>query len=227
LNSLASTAAVAAIPPPSSARVDLAAMAAAQPRCCETMLLQRTTSLNIVPQRIAGVLLLCDISQGRPRPAVPACHTRQVFAAIHEVAHPGVRATRRLISRRYAWKGMAADVAAWTKDCQQCQRGKVTAQPAAAVEPIPVPARRFSHIHVDLVGPLPTSADGYSYIFTAVDRSTRWLEAIPLRGMSAASCADVLIGGWVSRFGVPTLITSDRGTQFTSTIWEALCGKLA
>ncbi len=60
-----------------------------------------------------------------------------------------MRATRRLITRRFAWKGMAADVAAWTKDCQQCQRGEVTAQPAAAVEPIPVPARRFSHIHVD------------------------------------------------------------------------------
>ncbi len=90
MNSLASTAAVVAIPPASSARIDLAALAAAQPRCRETMLLQRTTSLNIVPQRIAGVLLLCDVSQGRPRPAVPACHRRQVFAAVHEMAHPGV-----------------------------------------------------------------------------------------------------------------------------------------
>jgi hypothetical protein len=60
----------------------------------------------------------------------------------------------------------------------------------------------------------------------SLDRSTRWLEAIPLRDMSAAACADALIGGWVSRFGVPSLITSDRGTQFTSTIWEALCSKL-
>ncbi len=59
LNSLASTVAVAVIPPASSAQVDLADMVAAQPRCHETMLLQRrTTSLNIVPQRIAGVLLL-------------------------------------------------------------------------------------------------------------------------------------------------------------------------
>jgi hypothetical protein len=117
LNSLASTAASAAIPPAKSAQVNLAAMAAAQPRCRETMLLQRTTFLNIVLQRIAGVLLLCDISQGRPRPAVPACYRRQVFTAIHEVAHSGVRAPCRLISRPFAWKGMAADVAAWTKDC--------------------------------------------------------------------------------------------------------------
>jgi hypothetical protein len=80
------------------------------------MLLQRTTALNIVLQRIAGVFLLCDISQGRPRPAVPACHRRQVFATIHEVAHQGVRATRRLISRRFAWKGMPPDMVAWTKD---------------------------------------------------------------------------------------------------------------
>jgi transposase InsO family protein len=52
------------------------------------------------------------------------------------------------------------------------------------------------------------------------------LEAIPLKDMSAASCADALISGWVSRFGVPSLITSDRGTQFTSAVWEALCNKL-
>jgi hypothetical protein len=89
-----------------------------------TMLLQRTTSLNIVPQRIAGVLLLCDVSQGQPRPAVPACHRRQVFAAVHEVAHPGVRATRRLISRRFAWKGMAADVAPWTKTASSAREVK-------------------------------------------------------------------------------------------------------
>jgi hypothetical protein len=79
LNSLASTAAVAAILPASLAQVDLAAMAAAQPRCRETMLLRRTM------QRIAGVL----ISQGRPMLAVPSCHRRQVFAAIHEVRTRG------------------------------------------------------------------------------------------------------------------------------------------
>ena len=63
LNSLASTSAVAVIPPASLARIDLAALAAAQPQCRETMLLQRTTSLNIVPQRIAGVLLLTGPTQ--------------------------------------------------------------------------------------------------------------------------------------------------------------------
>ncbi len=95
LNSLASTAAVAAIPPASSTRMDLAAMAAAQLRCRETMLLQRTTSLNIVPQRINGVLPLCDISQGRPR-----------LGLQHFVSRVGVRGAfgtaRRIPGRRGA-----------------------------------------------------------------------------------------------------------------------------
>jgi hypothetical protein len=74
LNNLSRGRRIAAIPPATSAQVNLGTMAAAQPRCGETMLLQRTTSLNNVPQRIAGVLLLCDISQGQPRPVVPACN---------------------------------------------------------------------------------------------------------------------------------------------------------
>ena len=45
-------------------------------------------------------------------------------------------------------------------------------------------------MHVDLVGPLPVSADGYLYIFT-IDRTTRWLEAIPLKEMSASTCSQV------------------------------------
>ena len=38
------------------------------------------------------------------------------------------------------------------------------------VPSIPVPGRRFSHIHLDLTGPLPSS-QGYSYILTMIDRT--------------------------------------------------------
>ena len=44
--------------------------------------------------------------------------------------------------------------------------------------------------------------------------------------MAASSCADALITGWISRYGVPAQLTSDRGTQFTSAIWDALCQQL-
>ena len=57
------------------------------------------------------------------------------------------------------------------------------------------------------------SADGFLYIFTIIDRTTRWLEAVPLKEMSAATCSQVFFSHWVSRFGVPATVMSDRGTQ--------------
>jgi Integrase zinc binding domain len=103
--------------------------------------------------------ILVDTSSGVLRPLVPATFRRRIFDAIHSLAHPGTRATRRLISNRYVWLLLASDVAAWCKACEHCCCAKVTRQLAADPVAITVPTTRFSHIHVDLVGPLPAAAD--------------------------------------------------------------------
>jgi transposase InsO family protein len=121
---------------------------------------------------------------------------------------------------------MKTDIASWCRDCVPCQRAKVTKQPRASVQPIPIPTRRFSHVHVDLVGPLPASEDGYLYILTMVDRTTRWLEAVALKNMSASLCVETFLSTWVARFGVPETLTTDRGTQFSSAAWAVFCSKL-
>ena len=55
-----------------------------------------------------------------------------------------------------------------------------------------------------------------------MDRFTRWPEAVPLMDMTTLSCAWALIATWITRFGVPTHISSDRGSQFTSELWTAV-----
>jgi transposase InsO family protein len=49
------------------------------------------------------------------------------------------------------------------------------------------------------------------------------MEAIPLTNIAATDVAAALFSGWISRFGVPDTITSDKGPQFTSDIWNPLC----
>ncbi len=52
------------------------------------------------------------------------------------------------------------------------------------------------------------------------------MEAVPLSDTSVAACAKALTFSWISRFGVPETITSDRGPQFTSNHWLQLCQML-
>lgn len=55
---------------------------------------------------------------------------------------------------------------------------------------------RFSHVHIDLIGPLPVSQD-YRYCLTAIDRFTRWLEVIPLHDIKADTVANAFVTGWI------------------------------
>ena len=99
-----------------------------------------------------------------------------------------------------------------------CQRAKVSQHTVAPLMPLPMPPKRFDSLHVDLVGPLPES-QGFTYLLTIVDRFTRWPEAIPVTDISAATCARAFLYHWISRHGVPSTLTSDRGRQFVSDLW--------
>ena len=196
-------------------------MAQLQSTCPSIPPLLDLPSLQLATVPVQNLLLHGDVSTGTFRPLVPTALRRSVFALLHNVSHPGCRATRRLISSRFVWKSLAKDVTAWSRECLSCQRSKVHRHVHLRASPIPIPDRRFAHIHVDLVGPLPPS-QGYTHIFTIIDRSTRWVEAVPLDETTAAACATALFTAWITRFGVPSHITSDRGPQFTSSLWSSL-----
>jgi hypothetical protein len=139
-------------------------------RFCPSTPSLQGTSLQLYAVPLAQGHILRDVSRVFIRPVVPQQHRLTVFNSIHNIAHPGTRATRRLISAWFVWKGMSSDITAWCKDCQDCGHVKVTLQPAAPIQPVPIPSRRFTHILVDLVGPLPVSSEGFNYIFTMIDR---------------------------------------------------------
>jgi hypothetical protein len=111
-----------------------------------------TTSLKLAFHQTGAQPLVGDVSMGIFRPVVPLKFRKDIF--LHFVAHPGRLASCCIISSRFVWRGLSSNITAWTHECLACQRGKLHHHTHLAPQPIPIPQRRFSHLHVDLVGPL-------------------------------------------------------------------------
>ncbi|TWW56016.1 Retrovirus-related Pol polyprotein from transposon 297 [Takifugu flavidus] len=86
-----------------------------------------------------GVTLLCDVSTGQLRPVVPAVWRRRVFDSVHNLSHPGRKASQRLVAAKFVWHGLRKDVRDWAAMCVTCQRSKVQCHARAPLAPFPVP----------------------------------------------------------------------------------------
>ena len=202
--------------------IDLEEMARDQPMDPDYLRLvgDARSSIHLKSVRLGRNRLIVDVSNGPARPLVPLSWRKRVFDVIHGLGHPGIQRTRQAVAAKFVWPSMRADVTKWARECMGCQRSKVLRNVIPPVGEFEVPSKRFDHLNLDIVT-LPTS-NGYSHLLTAVDRFSRWPVAIPLRDITAESVADAFAHGWVAAHGVPSSITTDRGSQFSSEIWSQL-----
>ena len=155
---------------------------------------------RLKPYSVSSGTVWCDTSTPFPRPFLPELLRRPVFNSLHNLSHPGIKSSSKLIASRFMWPEMSKDIKQWCRECDSCQRAKINRHTKTKLEAFNLPAtNRFEVVHMDIVGLLPpaTTLSGQCsearYMVTFIDRATRWIEAQPVSNIEAKTVADAFL----------------------------------
>ncbi|KAL0172150.1 hypothetical protein M9458_032461, partial [Cirrhinus mrigala] len=168
--------------------------------------------------------------EGAYQIVLPTGYRTQIMKLAHEhicSGHLGVTKTHDRIARHFFWPSMKSSVSAFVRSCYICQLAGKPNQviPQAPLQPIPVIGEPFERLILDCVGPLPKAKSGHQYMLTIMCTATRYPEAVPLRSITTKAVVKELVK-FCSMFGLPKVIQTDRGTNFTSNLFEQLAKEL-
>jgi hypothetical protein len=76
---------------------------------------------------------------------------------------------------------------------------------------------------MDILGPLPLTEKGNRFILVVTDTFTKWTEAYALKNQEARTVASVFVDEFVCRYGTPSQIITDRGSNFESNLFREVC----
>jgi hypothetical protein len=151
---------------------------------------------------------------------------RELLAEIHGGECGSHSSSRTLVGKAFRhcfyWPIALQDAPELVKSCEACQfHAKQIHTPAQALQMIP-PSWPFAVWGVDTLGPFPRAVGGYRFLFVAIDKFIKWPEATPVVSITQGVVVTFL-KSIICRFGVPSHIITDNGTQFKSWLFQEYC----
>ena len=136
-----------------------------------------------------------------------------------DVGHQSFYKTLARVQEAYVWPGMRATVREHVGACPLCMLYSQRQERPEAGQ-MPVPPRPHHTWGIDLTGPFPISNKGNKYLLTIIDHLTGWGEAIPIKDKTNDSVWEAFNREIIARYGVPTVVLTDQGGEFTAIEWE-------
>ena len=144
---------------------------------------------------------------------------KNVLASCHDSVtsgHLGIAKTKKRILSRFYWPSLKKDVENYVRSCETCQKIKPGVTRTAPLQPIQ-PTAPLKIVTVDVIGPLPLTEKGNQFALNICDHFTKFVVSYPLPDQQAITIANSIID-YISKFGIPESILSDRGTNFKSEV---------
>ena len=173
-----------------------------------------------------GLLYFLDPDY-QPRLCVPSSQRNFVLREAHEnpmeSSHAGPERLWQQLSQKFYWKRMKADVLAFARSCDTCQKTKFSNfNKFGFLIPNSIPSRPYQSVSMDFVVNLPWSGE-YNAIFVVVDRLTKHASFIPTTtGLTAEEFGRLYVKHIGCRFGLPESIITDRDPRWTSDFWRGV-----
>ena len=138
--------------------------------------------------------------------------------------HFATKKTLEKLKQRFYWPRYKADIVRWCSKCEVCVSHKSKSNPKRAPLQQSFTCEPMERVSLDIIGPIyPATENDNLYILTVVDYFTRFVEAYPLKYQTAQTVADKLVNEFICRYGIPSIIHSDRGKCFVSELFVEMC----
>eukprot|EP00833_Pecoramyces_ruminatium_P000433 jgi/Orpsp1_1/1174465/evm.model.c7180000050226.1 len=148
----------------------------------------------------------------------------EILMKYHEspnAGHLGIKRTLELITRNFWWPKIQDDVKNFVSSCENCARNKINRHRRyGLLQPLETPERPWKSIEIDFLCGLPNSK-GFTTLMVVVDRFSKMIHLIPFKDVpNAQQTAKAFMKYIYKLHGFPSDIYTDRGTQFTSALWN-------
>ena len=105
-----------------------------------------------------------------------------------------------------------------SRTCHVCQTSAaLLPQPQRELQPIPPPQQPWYHCGIDLIGNMTPTSFGFQHILVMVCYLSKFVVARPLKTKTTSEILERLQDIYLI-FGVPNVIQSDQGNEFSSKV---------
>ncbi|KAM8702628.1 hypothetical protein ACLKA7_000758 [Drosophila subpalustris] len=177
-------------------------------------------------KRMSNVALEDEVEGTSWKLWIPESLTAGLIQKAHTeetATHGGMEKTLHALRRQFYWPGMVIQVRDYVRKCEVCKEMKAqNYRMQVGIGKEVLTDRPFQKIYVDFLGKYPRSKRGHTWIFIVVDHFSKFTFLKAMKEASAADVVNFLVHEVFFKFGVPEVIHSDNGRQFTSKSFEAM-----